>query len=79
MKRTYGISLEKYDDLLKSQLGLCAICRTDNPGGKGDFHVDHCHDTKKVRGLLCQSCNIGLGHFKDSIKFLESAIEYLRE
>jgi len=79
MKNKYGLSLEDYDKMLIDQLGLCAICGTQDPGGKGDFHIDHCHTTGRVRGLLCQSCNIGLGHFKDSVEFLYSAIKYLRE
>ena len=47
--------------------------------GKGKMAIDHDHATGKVRGLICYNCNIGLGHFKDSIDTLERAIEYLKE
>lgn len=78
LQRNYGITLEDYDDMLLDQKGVCAICGTDDPKGKGRFHVDHCHTTGKVRGLLCHHCNVGLGHFEDNIERLLDAIEYLR-
>lgn len=54
----YGITSAQYDEMLEAQGGVCAICRTDTPGAKKKFfHVDHCHDTGEVRGLLCMSCN----------------------
>lgn len=76
LKKSYGITLEEYDKLLESQGGGCAIC-----GGKDErfkfLPVDHCHKTKKVRGLLCQHCNRGLGYFRDSPELLRAAIAYL--
>ena len=79
-KREYGITIEDYDEMLEAQGGRCAICRTDKPGGSGKrFAVDHCHESKKVRGILCQSCNTALGHFKDNVLILEKAIDYLNE
>jgi len=76
--KKYGITLSEYDEILESQGGVCAICGSDDPQGKGArFHVDHCHETGEVRGLLCHFCNIGLGHFKDSREALQSAINYL--
>ena len=77
LKYLYGISLHDYDRLLEKQNGRCKICGTTHPGGKGRFHVDHNHDTGKVRGLLCNSCNTGLGRFKDSPTLLLSAHHYL--
>jgi hypothetical protein len=75
---TYGITLEQYDQMLTEQQGGCAICGTTEPAGRnGRFHVDHCHEGGHVRGLLCHFCNIGLGHFKDDVKTLAKAIEYL--
>lgn len=68
----YGLTEEAYDALMEKQDGGCAIC-----GAEGDFSVDHCHDTKKVRGLLCRECNIGLGKFKDDPELLRKAISYL--
>ena len=79
LRRKYGISHNDYLEILEAQNGRCAICGTDVPGGKGAFHVDHCHTSKKIRGLLCHHCNVGLGHFKDNISTLASAILYLSE
>lgn len=75
--RKYGISHNNYLELLEAQNGRCAICGTDVPGGKGAFHVDHCHNSRQVRGLLCHSCNVGLGHFKDQESLLLKAALYL--
>jgi len=77
LRRKYGISHNDYLELLKAQNGRCAICSTDVPGGKGAFHVDHCHSSKQVRGLLCHLCNVGLGHFKDQESLLLKAALYL--
>lgn len=71
----YGISHHDFFRLVGSQKGRCRICR--NPFGKS-FQVDHCHRTGKVRGLLCSNCNAGLGRFRDSLKNLKRAIQYLR-
>lgn len=60
--------------LLVEQDYLCAICKVPI---KENAHLDHDHETNKVRGLLCSTCNIGLGLFRDNIKNLKSAIEYL--
>lgn len=78
LKVYYGMSLEDYNRMLRQQDGGCAICKTDIPGGKGRFAVDHCHETGLIRGLLCNRCNIGLGHFRDDITHLEKAIIYLQ-
>lgn len=78
--RKFGIDSKGYQDLLTAQNGKCAICGTDRAGGKskkGRFHVDHCHATGRVRGLLCARCNLGLGSFLDSVTVLEKAIDYL--
>ncbi len=71
----YGLTREKYDLMVASQNGLCAICR--NPPGKKGLVIDHCHDTGVVRGLLCHSCNIGLGALGDTAEALHRAIKYL--
>ena len=70
----YGLTTDGYNALLKTQNGVCAICFGTQ---KGRLHVDHCHTTKVVRGLLCGSCNRALGLMKDNIAFLSKAIEYL--
>lgn len=59
LKRKYGISTEKYDEMLKSQAGVCAICA--GPPDRKYFCVDHSHDYGSVRGLLCFNCNVLLG------------------
>ena len=75
----HGISLKTREKMLKAQNYKCAICKTDTPyGNKGVFCVDHCHKTGKIRGLLCDECNIGLGKFRDNIDYLNSAINYLK-
>jgi hypothetical protein len=76
--KNYGITLENYDILLESQKGVCAICFTNKPGNKKRFSVDHDHKTGKVRGLLCDKCNRGLGYFNDNFEILEKAIKYLK-
>lgn len=77
----HGITIEDYDQMLASQDYVCKICGSSDTGSakKKYFSVDHCHDTGVVRGLLCQGCNSGLGHFKDDIVFLQAAIDYLLE
>ena len=78
LQSRYGISSKQYDIMLADQKGVCKICCTDRPGGKGDyFHVDHCHDSGNVRALLCNQCNTALGLFKDNPELLTNAIEYL--
>ena len=72
----FGITLETFNSLLTSQNNSCAICGTTNPGGY-NWHVDHCHTTNKVRGILCSACNQGLGLFYDNKTTLQNAITYL--
>jgi hypothetical protein len=79
-KRRYGITQEQYEGMLEKQNHRCAICETDTVGRNHTaFHVDHNHDTGKVRGLLCDKCNRGLGYFNDNPDFLKKASEYLNE
>jgi hypothetical protein len=78
LRRKYNLSIADFDSMLASQNGLCAICGTDKPPGRhGRWNVDHCHTTGKVRGLLCNRCNAGLGQFNDSPQRLLAAIQYL--
>ena len=71
----YGITLEDYARLVHEQDRKCAICK-DFLLLDGKTHLDHCHATGTVRGVLCWSCNTALGHFKDSEEVLESALNY---
>lgn len=70
----YGITPEQYEVMLLVQGGTCAVCG-DVPG---HYHVDHCHDTGKVRGLLCRMCNLGIGHLGDDSELLQAGADYLR-
>lgn len=74
IKSEYNLTEEQLLDMYNKQEYKCAIC-----GKQEDkmFHIDHCHTTSKVRGLLCQNCNIGLGFFKDNKDSLRKAIKYL--
>lgn len=78
-KQKYGITVEEYNDLWEKQGGLCAICGIDHNGARQHFAVDHNHDTGEVRGLLCNSCNYGLGQFKDSPAVMSAALQYLED
>ena len=76
--KKYGITAEDWDILFERQGKVCAICRTQDPEKRG-WQTDHDHKTKKVRGILCNSCNNGLGRFKDNSEALIRASQYLRE
>lgn len=81
-KRRYGITSKEYDTLLLNQKGTCAICNKLPQGlhssGRGKvLHVDHDHTTGKIRALLCDKCNRGLGYFSDNPELLIKASEYI--
>lgn len=79
LRRCYGITLDEFDVLFAEQGYRCAICGVSNEdySGKKSFHVDHDHATGAIRGILCHSCNIGLGNFKENGEVLHKAILYL--
>lgn len=81
-KKKYNISSYELQMMLERQGDMCAICHKEI--NRDTCCVDHDHNTldpndESVRGLLCNNCNLGLGHFKDDIVILESAIRYLKE
>ena len=78
LKRKYGITLEAYQTMLVNQGGRCAICRRQPPSDIS-LHVDHDHQTGKIRGLLCFTCNNALGDFEDDASLLRSAITYVEQ
>jgi hypothetical protein len=78
MKYNYGITLDDYNCMYKLQLGVCMICNQAETNGKR-LAIDHDHSTGKVRGLLCNHCNIGLGKFFDNPQLLQSAINYIND
>lgn len=73
LKATLGITLEQKETLIQSQNGKCKIC--GNPMVR--CYVDHDHTTGKIRGILCNACNLALGLFRDSLPNLKAAIAYL--
>lgn len=80
----YKVSKEEAVDFLEKFDDLCTICRKPetrkNAGGKiSRLCIDHCHETGKLRGLLCHNCNNAIGAFKDSIALLQAAIDYLKK
>ena len=80
LKYHYGITQAQYDQMVVDQNGLCKVC--SRPGinrWNNQLVVDHCHSTGKVRGLLCDKCNKGLGSFEDKIEVLEAAVQYLKD
>jgi len=80
LKAKYGITLEDYDAILEEQAGLCAICFTPAEDERfGVLCVDHCHDTGRVRGLLCRCCNSGLGKLRDDPELCLQAYKYLKD
>jgi len=79
LKKTYGISLVDYTNILQSQNSKCAICNVHKDFAHKGLYVDHCHITKNVRGLLCGECNLGLGKFKEDSNLIGRAFIYLNE
>lgn len=80
LMKSYGITEEIYEQERKNQDYKCFLCGAHEKSQHYErLHVDHCHETGKYRGLLCNLCNIGLGSFKDNTAVLQKAIEYVNE
>ncbi len=79
--RRHGLTQAEYDQMLAAQGGVFAICsgKNLNKQHRGVLCVDHSHETKKRRGLLCDLCNVGIGRFKDDPALLRKAAEYLEK
>jgi hypothetical protein len=75
----YGLTDEDYRHMLEKQGGVCAICHRKNGSNNRRLHVDHDHKTEKVRGLLCGTCNTGIGLLRDKLSMLYKAIAYLED
>jgi hypothetical protein len=77
LRLKYGLSISQFEELVKQQRGRCAIClrpeRRNRP-----LSVDHCHKSKRIRGLLCSNCNTAIGLFHDSVKLITLARDYLK-
>lgn len=78
LKINYGISPERYEEILKSQFGACAICKKLYNSNEY-LGVDHDHATNEVRGLLCRDCNASLGNLKEDENLFWNAMEYLKK
>jgi hypothetical protein len=81
LRRVYGITVDEWESRFAKQGGVCGICK-GGPGETRDgkvreWHTDHDHETKVFRGVLCASCNTGIGHFGDDVVKLSAAIGYL--
>ena len=78
MRKNYGIGFFEYDAMFEKQNGLCAICDAPPPNHhKKRLNIDHCHTSGRIRGLLCDACNRGIGLLKDSPDLMLKAISYL--
>lgn len=76
LKGLYGITLRQYNDLVRKQGGVCAICQLPPNGER--LGVDHDHATGQIRGLLCRHCNKALGSFQDDPHLVQQAADYLK-
>lgn len=79
LKRTFGINLSEYNDMLEEQEFICPICKRHRKEFKIDFAVDHDHETGKIRELLCCPCNLALGSFEDDPVRMRNAANYIEK
>ena len=77
LKRKYGITLDEYNLMFLKQQGNCLICSIHQSILKRPLVVDHCHNTGKVRGLLCSNCNTALGLLKEDEEIIKNLLEYI--
>lgn len=78
--KSYSITIEGYNELLAKQGGCCSICNinvSELKGAKKHLCVDHCHKTGRIRGLLCDKCNRGIGLLQDDTAIIQNALVYL--
>ena len=78
LKNRYNITPKQLEVMYEEQDNSCKICNIHKDDTKIGLVVDHCHKTLEVRGLLCHSCNVSLGHLKDDTELLYKAIQYLK-
>jgi hypothetical protein len=72
----HGISVQQIKDMVATQKNSCGICGKEFLNNF--FHIDHCHKTGRVRGLLCRKCNVGIGFMEDDVSILQKAIKYVQ-
>jgi hypothetical protein len=76
LKYNYNMTWEIYNQMLIKQNNKCKICNNEFKNAR-DTHIDHCHTSLKVRGILCNNCNTAIGLFKEDVNNLKNAITYL--
>lgn len=76
IEKIYGINEEEYSEILLSQNNKCRICFSEY--NKKSFHIDHCHSSGAIRGILCSKCNQAIGLFKEDTEAMLRAIEYIK-
>ena len=76
LRRKYGIGSAERDARLTSQGNVCKVCKTPTPGGRG-WHIDHCHTTGIVRGILCTACNVFIGRIEARPEIHQAALDYI--
>lgn len=77
-EKRYGITQDQFNKMLVDQNNMCKICGNKFKSTK-DTHIDHCHNSNVVRGILCNSCNMALGQFNDNTDIMDKAIKYLEK
>jgi hypothetical protein len=85
LQRKYGLGLLDFNDILTLQGNCCAVCKSLTPGRKtrtgkdGEWVVDHCHSSGKIRGIICHPCNVALGMVDDNTETLRALVDYLEK
>ena len=79
LRSKFGLTLDKYQEMLKAQDFGCAICKAETSLSGRALAVDHCHTTGVIRSLLCNECNTALGLLKENIEIISAALEYVRK
>ena len=80
LRNKYGLSQDEFFGLLDMQEHSCALCKDPFKSlRQPNLHIDHCHETNQVRGLLCMKCNVGLGMLGDNVEGLTRALAYVKE
>jgi hypothetical protein len=74
LKKRYGLTIEQFNQMVLAQNNCCALCKKQQTK---KLHVDHCHTTGQIRGLLCGNCNTALGLLKENLTTIESIVNYL--
>lgn len=79
LMKKYGLGLDGYAKLLADQQNCCALCNLPLPDHpkRGEIHVDHCHRTGKVRGIVHRACNVVIGYAMENVELLQKAVAYI--